>query len=206
MNILVIGCGKVGSNLARRLEQEGHEVAVVDKNPDNFERLSDDFDGLTVTGVPFDEDVLREAGVENCDALAAVTPDDNTNIMVAQVAREIFHVPAVLSRIYDPQRKDVFAHFGLHTVCPTNLTVDAITQSLTTGETSRYMTVGSSTVSYRYMPLGDELYARNTDAVVLGRQEQLFGVLRESTVLELYRGKAIDLQPGDTIITMQVVD
>ncbi|SCJ91195.1 Trk system potassium uptake protein trkA [Anaerotruncus sp. 2789STDY5834896] len=206
MNILVIGCGKVGSNLARRLEQEGHEVAVVDKNPDNFERLSDDFDGLTVTGVPFDEDVLREAGVENCDALAAVTPDDNTNIMVAQVAREIFHVPAVLSRIYDPQRKDVFAHFGLHTVCPTNLTVDAITQSLTTGETSRYMTVGSSTVSYRYMPLGDELYARDTDAVVLDRQEQLFGVLRESTVLELYRGKAIDLQPGDTIITMQVVD
>ena len=152
MNIVVVGCGKVGSSLAKKLQRDGHDVAVVDEAEERFERLGDSFDGITVAGVPFDEEVLKAAGIEGCDALAAVTQDDNINIMVGQVARELFSVPTVITRIYDPARKDVFVHFGLHTVCPTNLTVDAITQSLTTGSARQYATFGSTTLSYVYLP------------------------------------------------------
>ena len=112
MNILVVGCGKVGARLASVLSREGHDVSIVDRFEESFEMLSDDFEGFKTCGVPIDQDVLRRAGIENCDALAAVSPDDNVNIMVRQLAREIFHVPQVLARIYDPAREDVFSHFG----------------------------------------------------------------------------------------------
>ncbi|MEG1870224.1 MAG: NAD-binding protein, partial [Oscillospiraceae bacterium] len=88
MNILVIGCNKVGARLANVLCRMGHDVVVVERNRENFRHLDDDFDGFTVEGVGIDQDVLREAGIEGCDALAAVTDDDNTNAMVCQIAKE----------------------------------------------------------------------------------------------------------------------
>ena len=89
MNILVVGCGKVGSQLSNILSSMGHDTAVIDPDPASFERLSDDFRGYTVAGVPIDQTVLRRGGIEACDALAAVTEDDNTNVMVCQLARGI---------------------------------------------------------------------------------------------------------------------
>lgn len=133
MNILIVGCGKVGSQLANVLSKMGHDVSIVDPDEERFSNLSDEFAGYTVTGVPIDQDVLRKAGIEGCEALAAVSNDDNMNVMVCQIASEIFHVPKVLARIYDPARGDVFSHFGLHTVCPTNLSVDALYSMLTDG-------------------------------------------------------------------------
>ncbi len=102
MNILVVGCGKVGSQLSNILSSMGHDTAVIDPDPASFERLSDDFRGYTVAGVPIDQTVLRRGGIEACDALAAVTEDDNTNVMVCQLAREVFHVPRVLARVLIP--------------------------------------------------------------------------------------------------------
>ena len=118
MNILVIGCRTMGSHLASILSREGHDVSVIDKDEQNFELLDNDFSGLTVTGLAIDTEVLRRAGIEVCDAVAAVSSDDNQNIMVSQIAKEVFKVPRVLTRIYDPQRTQVFTSFGLHTVCP----------------------------------------------------------------------------------------
>ena len=92
MNILIIGCGKVGSRLADVLCQLGHDVAIIAQKRESFDLLSDDFSGFTIQGVPIDLDILRQAGIEGCDAIAAVTEDDNTNIMVCQIAREIFNV------------------------------------------------------------------------------------------------------------------
>ena len=96
MNILVVGCGKVGSNLAGILSNQGHDVSVVDRNEEDFDLLPKDFDGFTTIGFPVDLDVLKKAGIESCDAVCAVTPNDNINIMTCEVAKEIFKVQKFL--------------------------------------------------------------------------------------------------------------
>ena len=126
MHIIVIGCGKVGSKLANVLSREGHDVVVVERETEQFRELDRNFSGVTITGVPIDQDILKHAGIETADALAAVTPDDNVNIMVCQIAKELFNVPKVIARIYNPAREHVFHEFGLETICPTNMTVEAI--------------------------------------------------------------------------------
>ncbi len=133
MYIIIAGCRKVGSNLARTLAEEGHDVVVVDSDEKDFELLGSGFNGMTLAGMPIDEDVLRSAGIEKADALAAVTDDDNMNVMISQVARGIFHVPNVVTRIYDPEREKVFRSMGLRTLCPTMLAVERIGAMLTSG-------------------------------------------------------------------------
>lgn len=103
MNILIVGCGDTGSQLANVLDHMGNQVSVVDRNPETAAELSDSFTGMFTVGVPIDQDVLRHAGIEGCDVVIAVTRDDNTNLMVAQLARDIFGVPKVISRVSDPR-------------------------------------------------------------------------------------------------------
>ncbi len=136
MYVIIAGCQKVGSHLAVILSQQNHDVVVVDCNPEHFELLGSGFNGMTITGMPIDEDVLRSAGIEKADALAAVTGDDNTNVMISQVAVNLFHVPKVLARIYDPEREEVFRRMGIATVCPTTLAVDRIRDFLTGPDTA----------------------------------------------------------------------
>lgn len=119
MKIVMVGCGRVGAMAAIALSRAGHDVTVVDINPKAFERLGSDFNGEMVLGNGIDEDVLRRAGLENADGFACLTNGDNRNIMAAQIAREIFKVPRVITRIYDPMREDVFRELGLKTVSPT---------------------------------------------------------------------------------------
>ena len=138
LNILVVGAGKVGSNLAMTLETLGHDVSLVDENPEHLDAATNlaliNFNGLCICGVCIDVDVLRSAGIESCDAVAAVTPDDNINIMVAEVATQFFGIKHVFARIYDPAREKVFAErLDLQTICPTRLTIDAVLTSLTKG-------------------------------------------------------------------------
>ena len=105
MNIIVVGCGRVGSCLATLLSDDGHNVAVVDRSPAAFTALGHDFDGVTIKGVGFDEEVLIDAGIEECDVVAAVTSSDNANLMIAEVARRIFGVKHVIARLYSPKRE-----------------------------------------------------------------------------------------------------
>ncbi|NUV32568.1 TrkA family potassium uptake protein, partial [Streptomyces odorifer] len=108
MHIVIMGCGRVGSTLAQTLEQQGHTVAVVDQDPTAFRRLGAGFGGRRVTGVGFDQDTLREAGIEEAGAFAAVSSGDNSNIIAARVARETFGIENVAARIYDPRRAEVY--------------------------------------------------------------------------------------------------
>lgn len=126
MYIVIVGCGRLGSTLATRLSREGNDVAIVDRNPDNFGRLSDEFNGTTVPGVGFDSDVLRSAGIEHADGFAAVTEGDNMNIMAAQVAKNIFKVPMVIARVFDPVKGETYRALGLDTVCPTTSAANII--------------------------------------------------------------------------------
>lgn len=125
MRIVIVGCGRVGARIASILDHNGHEVSVVDSDSHAFRRLSASFGGVTVIGTGIDEDVLRQAGIEEAHAFVAVTNEDNRNIMAAQVARLIFDVPEVVVRIYDPIREDTYRRLGLTTVCPTT-TVSAL--------------------------------------------------------------------------------
>lgn len=111
-----MGCGRVGSSLTRSLEERGHSTAVIDSNPDAFRRLGPDFTGITVTGMGFDRAVLSRAGIEQADAFAAVSSGDNSNIISARVAREMFGVENVVARIYDPGRASVYERLGIPTV------------------------------------------------------------------------------------------
>jgi trk system potassium uptake protein TrkA len=125
MNVVVMGCGRVGSRVASILDQHGHRVSVVDTNPESLRRLGEKFGGDTLIGTGIDEDVLRRAGIEDADVFVAVTNGDNRNIMAAQVARTVFDIRHVIVRIYDPVREDTYRRLGLHTVCPTT-TISAI--------------------------------------------------------------------------------
>lgn len=133
MKIVILGCGRVGSTLARTMDREGHSVAVIDRNQQQFQRLGADFGGQTVLGTGIDEDVLRQAGIEGADVFVTVTNGDNTSIMASQIAREVFQVPHVISRIYDPVREDLFKSLGLDTVCPTTEMTDLIADKIAGG-------------------------------------------------------------------------
>lgn len=119
MKLVIVGCGRVGAMAAIALSKAGHQVTVIDSNRRAFDRLGSDFTGEMVLGNGIDEDVLRQAGIESADGFASLTNGDNRNIMAAQIALEIFKVPRVITRIYDPIREDVYRELGLNTVCPT---------------------------------------------------------------------------------------
>lgn len=125
MRVIILGCGRVGSKLATILDAEGHEVTIIDLQAEQFRRLGPDFKGTAMVGTGIDEDVLRRAGIEQADAFVAVTNGDNTNIMSSQIAKVIFKVPKVVTRIYDQVREDTYHALGLETICPT--TIGALT-------------------------------------------------------------------------------
>ncbi|MDF3290056.1 MULTISPECIES: potassium channel family protein [Streptomyces] len=130
MHVVIMGCGRVGSTLAQTLEQQGHTVAVVDQDPTAFRRLGSGFAGRRVTGVGFDQDTLREAGIEEAGAFAAVSSGDNSNIIAARVAREMFGVENVAARIYDPRRAEVYQRLGIPTVATVRWTADQMLRRL----------------------------------------------------------------------------
>ncbi|MFH7324112.1 MULTISPECIES: potassium channel family protein [Aeromicrobium] len=125
-----MGCGRVGASLARSLESRGHSTSVIDSNPDAFRRLGPSFAGDTVTGMGFDRGVLVAAGIERADAFAAVSSGDNSNIIAARVAREVFRVGNVVARIYDPRRAEVYERLGIPTVATVPWAADQMLRRL----------------------------------------------------------------------------
>ncbi len=126
MRIIILGCGRVGVHLAQSLDRAGHDVTIVDRNRDSFNKLGSNYGGKMILGTGIDEDVLRKAGIEKADAFVAVTNGDNTNAMAAQIAKHVFHVPQVVARLYDPVREETYRLLGLDTVCSTVMGADKI--------------------------------------------------------------------------------
>jgi trk system potassium uptake protein len=121
MKIVIMGCGRVGAQLASMLDGEGNDVTVVDTNKLSFRRLPPKFGGTSLIGSGTDQEVLKNAGIEKADAFVAVTEGDNRNVMAAQIARQIFNVPRVMCRIYDPLRKEVYDMVGIEAISPTTI-------------------------------------------------------------------------------------
>jgi trk system potassium uptake protein TrkA len=121
VNVVIMGCGRVGAQLAALLEEAGHKVTILDRDTYSFHRLPSSFNGTPLVGDGTDEESLKKAGIEEADAFVAVTQGDNRNVMAAQIAREIFNVPKVVCRIYDPLREEIYHTLGLDTISPTKV-------------------------------------------------------------------------------------
>ncbi len=121
MNVVIMGCGRVGARLAGIMNSEGHKVTLMDVDPYSFRRIPPDFGGEAIIGSGTDEDALKKAGIENADVFVAVTQGDNRNVMAAQIAKHIFNVPRVVCRIYDPIREEMYRELGIETISPTKV-------------------------------------------------------------------------------------
>src|SRR4029078_2306859 len=126
MHAVIMGCGRVGSELTLQLGKAGHDVVIIDKKPEAFDRLPPGFDARTIVGLGFDRDILEEAGIKEGDPFLASSNGDNSNIVSARVALEHYHVPNVIARIYDPQRAEIYQRLNIPTVATTTWGVKQI--------------------------------------------------------------------------------
>lgn len=141
-NVIVVGCGRVGSQLASMLSDNGANVCVIDLKADAFANLGRNFNGSTVQGVGFDEDTLVKAGVDECDVMAAVTQSDNANLMCAEVASRLFGVPHVIARLYNPDHERAYMQLGIDYVCGTSLVAEDIFSKVVSGHGAHIDTFG----------------------------------------------------------------
>lgn len=132
-NVIIVGCGRVGSRLALMLSDHGDNVCVIDRNPAAFASLGRDFNGSTFAGVGYDEEILVKAGIEECDFLAAVTQSDNANLMVVEIARRLYDVPHAVARLYDSTHERTYSQLGIDYVCGTALVAEELFSKATSG-------------------------------------------------------------------------
>ena len=130
MKIVIMGCGRVGAQLATLLDSEGHSVAVLDIDAYSFRRLPSNFNGTALLGNGIDEAALKKAGIEGADIFVALTQGDNRNVMAAQIAKHIFNVPRVVCRIYDPLRQELYSTLGLEAFSPTTIFAQMLKEKL----------------------------------------------------------------------------
>jgi trk system potassium uptake protein TrkA len=196
MNVIVVGCGRVGSQLATMLSVEGHNVTVIDKNDASFRRLGGTFNGVTVVGLGFDEEVLEEAGIRDADAFAAVTNLDNTNLMAAEVARKIFGVRHTVARLYNPARERTYQQLDLDYVCGTTLVAETLVEKIKAGHGHHLTTVGD--VEVIEFKAGEGVAGKRVAEIELDHQFRIAAVARGNTTF-VPRPDTV-LQPGDILM------
>ncbi len=204
MNILIAGCSSAGAKLAGELCREGHDVSVVDPYESAQSLLPDDYTGYFTTGLLIDEDVLKNAGIENCDALAAVSEDDSVNIMVAQLAQTVFGIKRVVASLQDPFREEKFKSL-IPTICPTNISVSSLRGCLLREETGR-VTFGSATMDIRLMPVPEHLIGVRASEIGARKGESVIGVYRPGTGLTLTADDRVNLCKDDCLVVARIVD
>ncbi|MDD3930628.1 MAG: TrkA family potassium uptake protein [Clostridiaceae bacterium] len=197
MQIVIVGCGKVGSLLASVLIDRGHDIVIVESDSQLLENV-ESLDCIKITGVPIDRDVLRQAGIENADVLCTVTQNDNINIMVAQIAQTIFHVPRIITRVFNPHSRPVFENLGLDTVCSTELTVDAFLTQLDGEKPAGQQPVFGKTIQYSRTKLDEALHGTAIEDLASDSGKLIIGILRNGELLLAQPG--IKVQPGDELI------
>ena len=195
MRFVIVGCGRVGSQLASRLSMQGHDVAIVDRDPAAFRRLSPTYRGKKIEGVGFDRDVLMAAGIERADGFASVTSGDNTNIVSARIARHVFRVPKVVTRIYDPRRAEIYRRFGIQTISPTEWGATRIAELLCHPGMTVLLTLGNGEVNLVEVEVTAHLAGHRVNELVM---------VGESNVVSLVRGGRATIPTMGT--TLQIGD
>jgi trk system potassium uptake protein TrkA len=160
MKVIIMGCGRVGEQLARLLVDEGHQVSVIDYDGDALARLGPNFKGQRIVGIGFDRDILVKAGIEQADAFAATSSSDNANIVAARIAHNIFHVPRVVARLFDPQRAEIYRRLGMLTISSTTWGAERLRELLTSSELDPIVSFGSGEVSLVNVDIPPQLAGR----------------------------------------------
>ncbi|MBL7131726.1 MAG: TrkA family potassium uptake protein [Candidatus Omnitrophica bacterium] len=201
MNIIIVGCGRVGAELANLLSSEGHNVVVIDKNPNAFSKLGNTFNGLTLTGNGFSAEILKAAGIEKTDALCAVTNGDNTNIMASQVAKKIFNISKVIARVYDPKRAQIYKTLGLDIISGTELFAAMIRDKVIESKFSSYL-IETGDLGAIEIDVNDKFDNKTVETMNINNKFLIVTVIREKNKEVLIPEPKTILKKGDRIIAV----
>lgn len=180
MNILIIGCGRVGAGLAKTQAVRGHSVTVVDKDPLAFEKLGENFSGQKILGIGFDRDVLLKAGIERADAVALVTASDEVNVVASRIARDIFHVPRVVARLYDVRQAEIYKRLGIQTIAPTAWGITRIADLLLYSPLETVFSVGNGDVELVEIDVPKLLVGRTVRDLTVAGEIHIVSITRDN--------------------------
>ena len=197
MNVMIIGCGRVGSQLALLLSQEGHNVTIIDKKPDAFKSLGGTFNGITATGTGFDEVLLKELRIDKQDAFVSVTSGDNTNLMASQIAKKMFKVPRVIARVYDPKRAEIYRKLGLDIISGTMLVAAMIRDKIIENMFTGYL-VETGELGVIELLVGDELRGKRSSEMNIPDEFRIIVVERKKRIIIPEPDTRLEL--GDKVI------
>jgi trk system potassium uptake protein len=197
MYVIIVGCGRVGSELAKLLSGEGYNVVVIDKNRASFDRLGSAFNGLTMVGNGFDLELLKQAGVEKADAFCAVTNGDNTNLIASQVAKKIFKVPKVLARVYDPLRAHIYTNLGLDIISGTVLFASMLRDKIIESRFSSFL-IENKELSAIEIDVNEEMVNKPVHDINIPGEFIVVAIRRASGII--IPEAATSLRPKDILI------
>jgi trk system potassium uptake protein TrkA len=169
MKVIVVGCGRMGTGLSLNLVKKGHEVTVIDSDPEAFDNLGKNFAGTKVIGIGFDRDILAKARIEKVDAVVACTSSDEANAVIARIAKNVYHVPRVVARLYDPRKADIYHRLGIQTISTTTWGIERASEILTYNHFDSVYEMGNGSVNLVCIQVPSLLVGRNVnDLTVLG--------------------------------------
>jgi trk system potassium uptake protein len=177
MKVIIVGCGKLGSGIAQNLVKRGHKVTVIDSDPEAFELLGKDFNGQTIVGIGFDKNILEKAQISSSDAIVACSKSDETNALIGRISRNVYKVPRVISRLYDPRRAEIYRSLGIQTISTTTWGVQKAIEMLSYNQLDNILTIGNL-----------EMIRIETPALLVGRTVNELTVIGEIQVVAIHRG------------------
>jgi trk/ktr system potassium uptake protein len=197
MKIIIMGCGRVGEQVALLMAAENHQITMIDNDPVKVNRVAAEMKIRTVKGVGFDRDVLIQAGIEEADAFAATSSSDNMNVIAARIARNIFHVPKVIARLYDPRRAEVYQRLGLTTISSTSLGAERIRELLIHSNDDPVMTFGGGEVCLFTIEIPAHLIGHRAKDFTIPGEIQLNSITRKDHAFIPLSGT--EFQAGDLL-------
>jgi len=192
-----MGCGRIGSLVSKLLADQKHDVTIIDHDANADGRLGPNFKGRIIKGLSFDHSILIQAGIEQAEAFVAASQSDNANIVAARIARNIFHVPRVVARLYDPRRAEIYQRLGLTTVSSTNWGAERIFQELTHAELDVWTIFGRGEVSLVHLETPPQLIGRNVDQLNIPGEVMVVSVTRNEQAFIPISGT--EFQEGDLL-------
>lgn len=197
MKAIIIGCGKLGSGLALNLSKKHHTVTVIDNDREALDRLGKDFSGEAIVGIGFDREIMEQAGINRADAMIACTNSDEANALIGRIARNIYRVPRVISRLYDPRKAEIYRTLGIQTICTTTWGVTRASELLSYSQLDSVLTIGDNNVDLVRIDVPALLVGKTVKDITAFGEFQVVAISRENATFLPTLGTAF--QKGDII-------